>query len=68
MSFFRKRRGSEWAPLYLVIVMAIAAVLIITLVKPMFRTASATAAENLQGAEVISKGAIFSLSLLLRRR
>lgn len=54
---FKKRKGQGWTPIYLLIVLVIAAVLIITLVKPMFRQASLSAEENIGEAESIAKSA-----------
>jgi len=44
--FFKKRKGSEWAPLYLLIVVIIGVVLLVTLVKPALRQASQSAASG----------------------
>lgn len=45
MSF--KRKGTvDWTPIYLLLVIAIAAVLLITFVKPMFSGASSAASKN----------------------
>lgn len=51
------RRGQGWTPIYLLIVLIIAAVLIITLVKPLFRQASLSAEENIGEAAGIAKSA-----------
>ncbi|MBI2444984.1 hypothetical protein HYV43_01195 [Candidatus Micrarchaeota archaeon] len=48
-------RGSEWAPLYLLVVLAIAAILLVTFVKPMFRQAAVTAETNAQAAKDAAK-------------
>ncbi len=48
-------RGSEWAPLYLLVVLAIAAILLVTFVKPMFRQASVEAEKNSQEARDAAK-------------
>jgi hypothetical protein len=40
------KRG-DWSGIYMVIVVIIAAVLVITLVKPMFQQAAATSSQNL---------------------
>lgn len=48
-------RGSEWAPLYLLIVLAIAAILLVTFVKPMFRTAAVSAEQGAQAAKDAAK-------------
>ena len=59
-----KRRGQGWTPIYLLIVMIIAAVLIVTLVKPMFRQASMSAEENIGEAENVAKTASLLFKLL----
>ncbi|GEM_PF-2104360 len=48
-------RGSEWAPLYLLVVLAIAAILLVTFVKPMFRQASVQAEKNAEEARDVAK-------------
>ncbi len=58
------RRGQGWTPIYLLIVMIIAAVLIITLVKPMFRQASMSASENVNQAGDIAKTASLLVKML----
>ncbi len=59
----RARRGaSEWTPIYLLLVMIIAAILVITLVKPLFRQAAEQSRETLEEAETIARTA----SLLAR--
>ena len=57
-----KRKGSEWTPIYMLIVMVIAAILIFTLVKPILRQASDTASSNLDQARAAAKSAIFLLT------
>ncbi len=34
------KRGMEWTPIYLMIILAIAAVLILAIIKPMFQNAA----------------------------
>lgn len=34
------KKGMEWTPIYLVIIIAIAAILIFTIIKPMFQQAA----------------------------
>lgn len=62
--------STEWTPMYLLIVLAIAAVLLITFVKPLFRQASVASDLNAQDARR-ALGAIsflvFALPLLKRR-
>ena len=43
------KRG-DWTPIYMLIVVIIAAILIITLVKPLFRGAADAASQNLGAA------------------
>ncbi len=54
-----KRKGSEWTPVYMLIVVVIALVLILTLVKPLMKRAAETAAENAGYAQSVAKAAIF---------
>jgi len=51
-------RGSEWAPLYLLVVLAIAAILLVTFVKPMFRNAAVAAEQNAQAAKDAAKSVL----------
>lgn len=48
-------RGSEWAPLYMLLVLAIAGILLVTFVKPLFRQAAVTADQNTQQAKDAAK-------------
>ncbi|MBI1973994.1 hypothetical protein HYS54_04225 [Candidatus Micrarchaeota archaeon] len=41
-------RGSTWTPIYMVVIIAIAAVLILSVIKPMFQSASGVAAQLAQ--------------------
>ncbi len=59
------RKGQGWTPIYLLIVMIIAAVLIITLVKPLFRQSAISAEENLGEAGGIAKSASLLVKMLL---
>ncbi|MDP2717716.1 MAG: hypothetical protein Q8P02_03155 [Candidatus Micrarchaeota archaeon] len=43
------RGSSEWGPIYMLVVLAIAAVLLVTFVKPLFSSASSTA-QSVSGA------------------
>jgi competence protein ComGC len=51
------RKGQGWTPIYLLIVLIIAAVLIITLIKPLFRQAAISAEENVGEAGSVAKSA-----------
>lgn len=59
-----KRGQTSWTPLYMLIVIIIAAVLVMTLVKPAFRLASQQAATQEQQATDIARGAIFGLGII----
>lgn len=54
-------RGSEWAPMYLLVVLAIAAVLLVTFVKPLFKQAATTAELAEQEARTASRSLVFLL-------
>lgn len=41
-------RGSTWTPIYMVVIIAIAAVLILTVIKPMFQGAGQVAGQLAQ--------------------
>ncbi len=56
-------RGSEWTPLYMMIVIAIAAIVIVSLVKPAFVLASQDAAARAQEAQYAAKAGLFFLAL-----
>ena len=51
-------RGTEWAPLYLLVVLAIAAILLVTFVKPRFRQAAVTADDNSKAAKAAAQSAL----------
>lgn len=58
----RKFRGStEWTPIYMLIVMVIAAVLIYTLVKPILSRASDVAVGNLEESRSLVSTAVMLL-------
>jgi len=40
-------RGQNWTPIYMLIIIAIAAILIFTIIKPMFQQAAVTAQTTL---------------------
>ncbi|HII39410.1 TPA: hypothetical protein HA318_05415 [Candidatus Micrarchaeota archaeon] len=60
----KSRRGAEWAPLYLLVVTVIAAVLLVTVLKPILRRAAAQAGETTAEAQDIARAAIFIGQLL----
>lgn len=63
------RRGSEWAPIYMLIVMVIAAIIVIKLVKPAFQQASASASGTLEEAKYAARAAalVFMLPRLRKK-
>ncbi len=71
-SVLERMRGSEWAPLYLLVVLAIAAILLVTFVKPMFRTAAVAAEQNADAAKAAAKSflplLLWPASLLKRKK
>ncbi|MFA6048846.1 MAG: hypothetical protein WC792_02790 [Candidatus Micrarchaeia archaeon] len=62
-----RRRGDEWAPLYMLIVIVIALILILTLVKPMMKRAAETSAENAGYAQSVAKASLFLIWRRLKR-
>lgn len=56
-----KPRG-QWGPIYMLIVVVIAAVLLITLIKPIVIRASQSASETIDSAEVVAKAALLLIS------
>lgn len=52
-----RRGAAEWTPIYLLLVIIIAAVLVITFIKPLFRQAALQASETLEEAETVAKTA-----------
>ncbi|MGB9577318.1 MAG: hypothetical protein ACP5O3_03545 [Candidatus Micrarchaeia archaeon] len=63
----RGQGGSTWTPLYLLIVTIIAAVLVITVLKPVIRHAAAAAQETTQEAQAYASAALFLGGLTLQR-
>ncbi|MEK6923988.1 MAG: hypothetical protein AABW54_01995 [Candidatus Micrarchaeota archaeon] len=53
------KRGSDWSPIYMLLVVIIAAILIITLIKPAFQSAAGTASGNLDTARQVATGWLF---------
>ncbi len=65
-TFFKNRKGaSEWSSIYMLVVVVIAAVLLITLVKPALKQAGQAA--NAGGQEARSIAAIGSYFLMRRK-
>lgn len=62
------KRGSDWSPLYMLIVVIIAAILIITLIKPIFQQSALTASQNIDaGKQAARTAAIMGVTLLFRK-
>ncbi|MBI5226296.1 hypothetical protein HY994_03590 [Candidatus Micrarchaeota archaeon] len=57
-------RGTEWAPLYLLVVLAIAAILLVTFVKPLFRQAAVSAEDASKAAKDAAKSAMPFLAFI----
>ncbi|MFQ5406260.1 MAG: hypothetical protein ACE5DI_03840 [Candidatus Micrarchaeia archaeon] len=60
---FKKRKGSEWTPVYMLIVIVIAIILILTLVKPLMKRAADTASENAGYARSVANAALILIWL-----
>ena len=58
----RSFKGSEWTPIYMLVVMIIAVVLIFTLLKPILRQASTSAEENIKEARGFARGSVFLIT------
>lgn len=56
------RQRGQWGPVYMLLVVAIAAVLLVTLIKPIVMRASQSASETIEGAEAVAKAALFLIS------
>lgn len=62
------KRGSDWSPIYMLLVVAIVAILIITLIKPVFQNAAEASTSTTNAARNVAAGALFLSGLVLRRR
>ena len=63
-----KRKGdTNWTPIYLILVLAIALILIVTFVKPLFKSAGESSAENLAETKTAVKGGLFAVSIIKSR-
>ncbi|HLC48478.1 MAG TPA: hypothetical protein VJI13_05370 [Candidatus Norongarragalinales archaeon] len=62
-SIMKLKGASDWTPIYMLIVMVIAAILIYTLIKPILNRASDAASGNLEE----SRNLINTASFLLKR-
>lgn len=40
-------KGQNWTPIYIAVIIAIAAILIMSVIKPMFQASASTAIENI---------------------
>lgn len=58
-----KRGSTEWTPIYLVIVAAIALVLIVTFIKPMLQQGAGAAEANTQAAIDVAKAGLFLVTV-----
>ncbi len=58
----RLKGASDWTPIYMLIVMVIAAILIYTLAKPILNRASDVASGNLEESKNLIKTASFLIS------
>lgn len=62
-----KKGAAEWTPIYMLVVLIIAAVLVLTLVKPLFKRALGGAEENVEEAQTAAKAALFVGWFVLNR-
>ncbi len=62
-----KRGGSEWTPIYMLVVLVIAAVLIMTLIKPLFRRAAASTEESAETVATVAGAALFLGQCIIRK-
>ncbi|MFA4946590.1 MAG: hypothetical protein WC607_03595 [Candidatus Micrarchaeia archaeon] len=61
------RAGTDWTPIYLMIVAAIAIVLIITFVKPLLQQSAAVASDETQAAIDVAGAGLFLVALKGRK-
>gem|GEM_PF-1308029 len=62
------KRGSDWSPLYMLIVVVIVAILIITLVKPIFQQSAVTASQNIGASgQAARSAALLGAALFLKK-
>ncbi|MFH0835603.1 MAG: hypothetical protein V1834_00380 [Candidatus Micrarchaeota archaeon] len=62
------RKGdTNWTPIYLVLVIAIALILIVTFIKPLFKSAGESSAENLAEARKAAIYGLFAITLIRSR-
>lgn len=59
-----RRGNSEWSSIYLLVVVAIAAVLLVTFVKPLFKSAQEQTEDVVDAAKTVAGAALFSLTLV----
>lgn len=60
------KRGSDWSPIYMLLVVVIVAIVLITVMKPIFQSAGSTASSNAQQAKAVAGGALFVANSLFR--
>lgn len=53
------KRGSDWSPIYMLLVVVIVAIVLITVMKPIFQSAGNTAASNAQQAKTVAGGSLY---------
>jgi len=58
-----KRSATEWTPIYLVIVAAIALILLVTFIKPLLRQSGEAATEETEAAKQVASAALFLLTV-----
>ncbi|MFH1107242.1 MAG: hypothetical protein V1787_05080 [Candidatus Micrarchaeota archaeon] len=57
----RLKGSTEWTPIYMLVVLVIAAILIITLIKPIIRAGGDAASQNLEDSRTLAQSALFLL-------
>lgn len=58
----KKLKAQGWTPIYMIIVLIIAAILLLTFVKPLFQQANAASGQNAQVAAQALKSIAIALS------
>ena len=57
-------KGQNWTPIYMLVVLIIAAILIMTLIKPLFRRAAVTTTETGEEAIAVAESSLVFIGLL----
>ena len=60
--FVQGRRGQSWTPIYMIIVIIIAVILLLTFVKPLFNNAQGVSQNQLTSAQQALKSIAIALS------